>query len=182
MTAQIPHYAVLQDHVPVGFLYLDNDGHLLVTFHLNGRNKQPVHPGRFNSVETSGAKRRHEPHADLVAELVEWREDLQQLVALREAQQCSSLWYPGADREDVFRTLRDIQSVVQNVGNVHGQAYDRLVAYLEWANNSVRMLEHRLSSADIDHLVLTRGYDRLLAATGTLTSSEIGSQRVLNGW
>jgi hypothetical protein len=89
--------------------------------------------------------------------------------------------YPGANRDDVLRALRDIQSAVQNAGNVHGQAYDRLTAYLEWATNAVRMLEHRLSSADIDRLVLTRGYDRLLAAAGTLASTETGTQRVLNG-
>lgn len=89
--------------------------------------------------------------------------------------------YPGANREDVLRTLRDIQSAAQNAGNAHGLAHDRLTAYLEWATNSARMLEHRVSTADIDRLVLTPGYDRLLGAAGTLTSGEIGTQRVLNG-
>lgn len=89
--------------------------------------------------------------------------------------------YPGANRDDVLRTLRDIQSAAQDAGNVHGPAQARLAAYLEWATNSIRMLEHRVSAADIDRLVLTRSYDRLLAATGNLTGDDIGTQRVLNG-
>jgi hypothetical protein len=56
-----------------------------------------------------------------------------------------------------------------------------VTAYLDWASDSVRMLEHRVSAADIDRLVLTRGYERLLAAFGTLTGADIGTQRVLNG-
>lgn len=89
--------------------------------------------------------------------------------------------HPGANRDDVLRTLRGIQSAVQNAGNVHGLAQARLAAYLEWATNSIRMLEHRVSAADIDRLVLTRSYDRLLAAAGNLTGEDIGTQRVLNG-
>ena len=89
--------------------------------------------------------------------------------------------YPGANRDDVLRVLRDIQSAVQNAGNVHGPAQARLAAYLEWATNSVRMLEHRVSSADVDRLVLTRSYDRLLTAAGNLAGEDIGPQRVLNG-
>jgi hypothetical protein len=77
--------------------------------------------------------------------------------------------YPGANREDVLRTLRDVQSAGQNAGNAHGLAQARLAAYLEWATNSIRMLEHRVSAADIDRLVLTRSYDRLLAVAGSLT-------------
>jgi hypothetical protein len=89
--------------------------------------------------------------------------------------------YPGANRDDVLRTLRDLTSAAQNAGNVHGPAQARLSAYMEWATNSVRMLEHRVSTADIDRLVLTRGYDRLLGPAGSLTGDDIGTQRVLNG-
>jgi hypothetical protein len=89
--------------------------------------------------------------------------------------------YPGANRDDVLRTLRDVKSGVQAAGNAHGPAHNRLTAYLECATDSVRMLEHRVSAADIDRLVLTRGYERLLAAGGTLTGTDIGTQRVLNG-
>jgi len=89
--------------------------------------------------------------------------------------------YPGANRDDVLSTLREISSALQNAGNVHAPAQARLNAYLEWVTDSIRMLEHRLSSADIDRLVLTRSYDRLLAAAGTFTGTDIGTQRVLNG-
>ena len=83
--------------------------------------------------------------------------------------------YPGANRADVVTTLRQLAADAQNASNTHGQAHDRLTAYLEWATNSVRMLEHRVSATDIDRLVLTRGYERLLSVAG------IGSPRVLNG-
>ena len=89
--------------------------------------------------------------------------------------------YPGASRDDVLSTLRDIASKVHDAGNAHGPAHARVTAYLEWATNSVRMLERRVSTADIDRLVLTRGYERLLATAGTLTGADIGTQRVLNG-
>ena len=89
--------------------------------------------------------------------------------------------FPGADRDDVLTTLREIASTAQSASNTHGPAYDRLTAYLEWATNSVRMLEHRVSAADIDNLVLTRGYERLLSVAGTLTGLDVGTQRVLNG-
>lgn len=43
------------------------------------------------------------------------------------------------------------------------------------------MLEHRISAADIDRLVLTRGYERLLSVAGSLTGLDVGTQRLLNG-
>jgi PIN domain len=89
--------------------------------------------------------------------------------------------YPAANRDDVLNTLRDIASRVHNAGNAHGPAHARVTAYLEWATDSVRMLERRVSAADIDRLMLTRGYERLLVAAGTLTGADIGTQRVLNG-
>jgi PIN domain len=89
--------------------------------------------------------------------------------------------YPGANRDDVLRTLRDIKSAAQAANNAHGPAHNRLTAYLEWATDSVRMLEHRVSTADIDRLVLTRGYERLLATAGTFTGADIGTERMLNG-
>lgn len=85
---------------------------------------------------------------------------------------------PGVNRDDVPKTLREIASAA---GNAHGAAYSRLMAYLEWATASERMLAGRLTRADIDHLVLTRGYERLLAAAGSLTGVDMATQRVLNG-
>ena len=93
--------------------------------------------------------------------------------------------YPSANRDDVLRTLREIESAAHNAHNhsgFHGSAaYSHLTSYLEWATNSVRMLEHRVSAADIDRLVCTRGYERLVSAAGSLTGADIGTQRVLNG-
>lgn len=93
--------------------------------------------------------------------------------------------YPGAGRDDVLRTLREIESAADNANQhsgFHGwKAYSRLTSYLEWATTSVRLLEHRVSAADLDRLVCTRGYERLVAAAASLTGSDIGTQRVLNG-
>jgi PIN domain len=43
------------------------------------------------------------------------------------------------------------------------------------------MLHNRLRSADIDRLIFTRDYDRLLAAVGNLSGTDTGTQRVLHG-
>ena len=43
------------------------------------------------------------------------------------------------------------------------------------------MLHNRIKAADIDRLILTRGYDRLLTVAGSLTGTDTGTQRVLNG-
>jgi hypothetical protein len=56
-------------------------------------------------------------------------------------------------------------SAVQNAGSTNGLAHDRLP------------LEHRVSMTDVDRLVLTRGYERLLAAAGTLTGPDSLSVR-----
>jgi PIN domain len=89
--------------------------------------------------------------------------------------------YPGARRPDVLETLRGIHSKIGDAVNVHGSAVARAIAYLDWANDSVRMLEHRVSAADINRLVLTPGYERLLSATGILTAIDTGTQGVLSG-
>lgn len=78
-------------------------------------------------------------------------------------------------------TLRGIHSKIGDAANVHGSAVARAIAYLDWVNDSVRMLEHRVSTADINRLILTPGYERLLSATGILTGSDNGTQGVLSG-
>jgi hypothetical protein len=88
---------------------------------------------------------------------------------------------PGVNRDDVLKTLRETASAAIDAGNTHGVAYDRLCAYLEWVTNSVRMLECRITPADLSRLVLTPGYERLLSAAGGLTGTDIGTQRVLGG-
>jgi hypothetical protein len=79
-----------------------------------------------------------------------------------------------------------LNTVHTDVGNLaggggNGSAQDRVAAYLEWVTNSVRQLSNQISAADLDRLVLTRGYDRLLATAGTMTGTDVATQRVLNG-
>lgn len=88
---------------------------------------------------------------------------------------------PGVNRDDVLKTLREIESGAGDADNTHGTASDRLLAYLAWATESARMLGSRLRPADVDRLVLTRGYERLLTAAGSLTSDVTAAQKVLNG-
>lgn len=89
--------------------------------------------------------------------------------------------YPGANREDVLTTLREIAAAASGPVNAHGPAQARFTVYLEWVSNAIRMLEHRVSEADINRLVLTAGYERLLSAAGALTGADMGTQRALNG-
>jgi hypothetical protein len=88
---------------------------------------------------------------------------------------------PGVNRDDLLKVLRDTEAAAADAGNVGGTASDRLLAYLQWVNASVRMLSSRITPADVDRLVLTRGYERLLAAAGSLSSDVPAVQRVLSG-
>ena len=90
--------------------------------------------------------------------------------------------HPGANRGDVLEVLTRIRAEADNAtGPGNAGAAGRLTGYLEWAARSARMLHNRIKAADIDRLILTRGYDRLLAAAGSLTGTDTGIQRVLNG-
>jgi len=79
--------------------------------------------------------------------------------------------------------LGDVHTAVCNLwsGGGPGTAQDRLAGYLEWVTSTIRQLGSQVSAADLDRLVLTPGYDRLLAAAGTMTGIDIATQRVLNG-
>ena len=59
-------------------------------------------------------------------------------------------------------------------------AHKRLLAYLEWAGRAARMLSGRISGKDLASLVLNRRNELLLASAGTLTSSDVEVQRVVN--
>jgi hypothetical protein len=90
--------------------------------------------------------------------------------------------HPGANRGDVLDVITRIRAEADNAtGPGNAGAAGRLAGYLEWAARSARMLHNRVKAADIDRLILTRGYDRLLAAVGSLTGTDTGIQRVLNG-
>jgi PIN domain len=79
--------------------------------------------------------------------------------------------------------LGDVHTAVSNLrsGGGPGTAQDRLARYLEWVTSTVQQLGGQVSAADLDRLVLTRGYDRLLSAAGTMTGTDMATQRVVNG-
>jgi len=91
---------------------------------------------------------------------------------------------PGVNRENLLKTLQSVHTDAYNLrgGGAARNAYERLLAYVEWTSTAVRMLANQISSGDLDHLVLTGRYRLLLAGlVGTMTSTEQPVQRVVNG-
>lgn len=89
---------------------------------------------------------------------------------------------PGADRGNVLNALREVLTAASNLRGAHSDsAHGRLTAYIEWATNAVSMLHGQVSQADVERLILTRGYERLLSGVGTLTGTDVGTRRVVNG-
>ena len=87
---------------------------------------------------------------------------------------------PGASREQLQKTLQEQHTAVLNLhGADRSSAQGWLGTYLEWTANAVRHLANQISPIDLDELVLTPGYRRLLAAFGMVTSVDIASQRAL---
>ena len=89
---------------------------------------------------------------------------------------------PGISRDNLLQSFRDRHRELVNLrgGGGPGPAQDRIRSYLEWVTNAARNLTYQVSAADLDQLVLTHGYDRLLAAS-TMPGTDVGTQRVLNG-
>jgi rRNA-processing protein FCF1 len=92
---------------------------------------------------------------------------------------------PGVNRENLLKSLQSVYSAVYNLrggGGAAQDAYERLLAYIEWTSAAIRMLGNQVSNSDLDRLVLTERYRLLLAGVaGTMTSKERPVQRVLNG-
>jgi hypothetical protein len=67
---------------------------------------------------------------------------------------------PGVSREDLLKTLRAVRDEVFGLraGSGAPTAFLRFLRYVDWTNNAVRMLTGLISTADLDRLVLTRGY------------------------
>lgn len=57
----------------------------------------------------------------------------------------------------------------------------RLLGYLDWTSRAVSLLGSQISSADLNHLVLTKRYELLLAGAGTLSSAETEVEQAVNG-
>jgi hypothetical protein len=77
---------------------------------------------------------------------------------------------PGADRNSVLKTLREVHQAVQDVYNAGHPPYIRLLEYLRWANKAARLLRTQISTADLDALVLTRGHAALLGGISDLSA------------
>ncbi len=91
---------------------------------------------------------------------------------------------PGVNRENLLKTLQSVYTDVYNLrgGGAARNAYERLLAYVEWTSTAVRMLGNQVSNGDLNRLVLTERYRLLLAGlAGTMTSTDRPVQRVVNG-
>ncbi|MFJ9703372.1 PIN domain-containing protein [Streptomyces fradiae] len=88
---------------------------------------------------------------------------------------------PGAHRDNVLKALRSVHTAAGNIdGRVYAGAYDRLFAYLRWANDSERLLTSQISARDIDRLIRTRTYQNLLTGIGGPYAG-IDQQPLVNG-
>jgi hypothetical protein len=85
---------------------------------------------------------------------------------------------PGANRDNLLQTLRNVHSAVINARSAGTSAYERLLNYLEWATNSAAQLRNQVSAADLTALVLTPRHDTLLDGVGHLGGTE--QQRLVN--
>src|ERR1700685_4552828 len=89
---------------------------------------------------------------------------------------------PGVSRANLLKALQSVYTDAYNLrggGGPARNAYERLLAYVEWTNSAVRMLGNQVSTSDLDRLVLTERYRLLLAGlVGTMTSTEQPVQRV----
>ena len=96
---------------------------------------------------------------------------------------------PGTNRRDLREDLRSALEEVRDLrAGIRGGLRDgprpasaRLHDYLEWVNETVRKLEHQVSTADIDRLVRTRGYE-LLLSSGLGRSTLPAEQETLSGF
>jgi hypothetical protein len=88
---------------------------------------------------------------------------------------------PGTSRDNLLNTFREVHNAAYNLRGRGGPAHDRLTEYIEWATLTVQRLSSQIKAADLDRLVLTRGYERLLSGFGSMTGLDAGTQRVLNG-
>lgn len=74
--------------------------------------------------------------------------------------------YPGVRRRDLLETLEFVQTELGNVRGKSTIANELPTAYLEWVNDSIRMLRSQLPSHEIDRLLLTRRYWAIQTAQG----------------
>ena len=89
---------------------------------------------------------------------------------------------PGVDRRNLLDILGQVHTRAFNLRSGGGpNAYGWLLSYLEWTDEAVRMLGSQISSADLERLVLTKSYERLLTGIGNMNGTQVEVQRVVNG-
>jgi hypothetical protein len=90
---------------------------------------------------------------------------------------------PGVNRDNLLKNLESVRTEAFNLRGGGGptSAHRRLLGYLDWTSRAVSLLSSQISSADLNHLVLTRRYELLLAGAGTLSSAETEVEQVVNG-
>ncbi|WSQ14003.1 hypothetical protein OG604_43160 [Streptomyces sp. NBC_01231] len=86
---------------------------------------------------------------------------------------------PGADRRNIRQALNSVHNTATNLQRSYGSAFEGLLAYLNWATESARVLRSQVSDRDLDQLVFTDRYRLLLGSCGTLAGSD--QQRLVNG-
>ena len=87
---------------------------------------------------------------------------------------------PGTNRNNIHTALQQVQREASNLrGAGPSTAWPRLLKYLEWVTDAVRVLQDEVSEKDIDRLILTRRYYALLGACGTLAGT--AQERLVNG-
>ncbi|MEJ8639032.1 PIN domain-containing protein [Streptomyces sp. MS2.AVA.5] len=86
---------------------------------------------------------------------------------------------PGADRTNIRQVLSGVHTTAMNLQRPYDSAFEGLLAYLEWATESARMLRSQISDRDLDQLVFTDRYRALLGSCGTLINP--AQERLLNG-
>jgi hypothetical protein len=79
---------------------------------------------------------------------------------------------PGTSRNNLRDILRDVMTRLDNLSR------SDVDAYLEWVVHAARVLGSQVSSTDIEQLVHTRGYDRLLAFAVGTAPSEVTTEPV----
>lgn len=89
---------------------------------------------------------------------------------------------PGVNRENLRDTVRDLHTEVFNLRGASGgrDAYEGLLAYLQWASKAAQVLGNQITTTDIDRLVLTRRYELLLSGVGSLLGTVHVTEPLVN--
>ncbi|MFG2821689.1 PIN domain-containing protein [Kitasatospora sp. NPDC048365] len=87
---------------------------------------------------------------------------------------------PGTDRDHLLVTLSRVHEKVSNLytSGPH-TAFERLISYLEWADEAAGLLAPLLAPKDVDSLVFTRRYEQIFGKLEVLASPDL--VRLANG-